>query len=138
MCDVCEDTNTLQLVYNNLGSVLGKLHDQNSNGLECKRKPSHQRSSVQPRFFSTHKKRKIGLKGLAKPGNEDIILSQETLYKTETEVCGMCFKEEERGNTLDVSWVSCNNCEIWVHTSCASVSSDMSTEYICQYCSTQS
>ena len=49
-----------------------------SNGPERKRKPPHQRSSVQPLFFQ-HTKRKIELKGLAKPGNEDILLSHETL-----------------------------------------------------------
>ena len=133
-CDMCEDGKILQNVYDHLASVLGELHKQRSNAHERKRKSSHQISAVQPRFFSTHKKRKTESKGLTKPCNEDVVLSQETLCGTEAEVCGICFKQDDQENTSHVSWVSCSNCLMWLHTACANAPSDISTKYICKYC----
>ena len=134
LCDMCEDGKILQKVYDHFASVLGELHKQSSNAQERKRKPSHQISSIQPRFFSTHKKRKTDSTSLMKPCHDDILVSQETLCRTEAEVCGICFKQDDRENTSDVNWVSCSNCLMWVHTACANVPSDISTEYICKYC----
>ena len=58
------------------------------------------------------------IKGLTNPCN-DCLLSQEKLCITEAEVCGICFKLDNKENTPDIRWVSCSNCLMWVHTACA-------------------
>ena len=54
MCNYCNDTETLQKIYHHLGSALGEFGTTKST---LKRKPSHQNSKIQPRYYSIQKKR---------------------------------------------------------------------------------
>ena len=56
---------------------------------------------------------------MGKPSHEEAVLSRETLQMTETEICGICFIEEDKESGTDLDWVSCSNCLMWVHTACA-------------------
>ena len=31
------------------------------------------------------------------------------------EVCGVCMKDDNRGNAEVVDWVECSKCNLWVH-----------------------
>ena len=37
-------------------------------------------------------------------------LSQEALQHTETEICGICFQEDNTDKDAEVNWVSCSSC----------------------------
>ena len=98
-CEMCKNRTTLHKVYDCLGSALGELYDENSIKTR-KRTTSNQKQTPQPRFHSTHKKRKIESKCLSKPSNEETVLSQEVLHQTDTSLCAICFKEEDTTLTL--------------------------------------
>ena len=136
-CNICENSDTLQNVYKYLGSALGELCSKQYNNPNWKRKPSHQKSFTQPPFYATRKKRKIDSKSLSKPSTVEALLSQEAVHDTETEICGICFKEDKDCNS-EINWVSCSSCWMWVHTQCADVPSNFlpDHEYVCQYCNT--
>ena len=80
LCDRSENIATLQEVYECLSSALECLCEEERNILQ-KRKPSHQKSTTQPRFYSTNKKIKIEVTGLIKPFNDQVMMSQKTLLK---------------------------------------------------------
>ena len=140
LCDTCESTSKLQKVYEYLGLALGELCNEEQKSPSRKRKASNQKRQTQPRFYSTHKKRKVEAKSLCKPSDDEVLLSQQTLYNTETAICGICFREEDQDNDCNVHWISCCSCLMWVHSLCANVASEISMdyEYVCQYCSGQS
>ena len=123
-CNICESSDTLQNVYKYLGSALGELYSKQYNNPNQKHKPSQQKSFTQPRFYATHKKGKIDSKSLSKPSIAETLLSQEALHDTETEMCGICFKEDKDCNS-EINWVSCSSCWMWVHTQCADVPSNL-------------
>ena len=136
LCDRSENIAKLQEVYECLSSALECLCEEERNILQ-KRKPSHQKSTTQPRFYSTNKKRKIEVTGLTKPSNDQVMMSQKTLLNTEVTICGVCFRTEDTDSKQMISWICCSNCLMWVHTQCANIKSELSTDYkyICQYCS---
>ena len=130
LSNVCEESNTLDKVHHYLESALAELKKEN---IKIKRKPSHENSKIQRRYYSTTKKRKLMTETLNKPSIEEAQLSQQELQMTETEVCSICFSEEDKG-VGNVEWVSCSKCLLWVHSACADFPSNSSQEYICQYC----
>ena len=67
------------------------------------------------------KKRKVESKGLSRPSHEEALLSQEALHGMETELCGICFKEEDKDCQSEINWVSCSSCWMWIHTQCVEV-----------------
>ena len=66
LCNRSENTDKLQKVYEYLSSALECLYEEESN-IHQKQKPSYQKSSTQPRFYSTNKKKE--LKYLASPNH---------------------------------------------------------------------
>ena len=54
-------------------------------------------------LISTAKKnRKSTVKAVQKPSHEEAALSQEVLQMTETEICGICFRDDDKGDVGDV------------------------------------
>ena len=92
------------------------------------------KNSIQPRFFSTRKKRKVPTTVLDKPSYDNVDKIQTVLEATETEICSICFHEDDKtGTEACVNWVACNKCHTWVHTAYAKTCK-INTEYVCDYC----
>ena len=73
----------------------------------------------QLRFFSV-KRQRVSSQMLSKPCLEKIQDSQHILDTVIVQVCGICFREEDReGSTDYVDWVCCANCDIWMHKFCS-------------------
>ena len=69
-----------------------------------------------------------------KPSHDEIQSSQAMLQGTETEICAICFTEDDKDSICNyIEWISCSKCSMWVHTTCAE-SSDDTQEYNCPYC----
>lgn len=51
---------------------------------------------------TTKKNRKPTVKAVQKTSHEEAALSQEVLQMTETEICGICFREDDKGDVGDV------------------------------------
>ena len=137
-CNECRKTKTLEKVHDLLGVVLEQFMADDSPSRPLKRKaPSHMMSKPQPRFFSTRKKRKTIDNAIDKPSTTETISTQNVLQNTETDVCGICFSEEDKTTEVGhIDWISCSVCDLWVHTSCANETNpENSPEYICLYCS---
>ena len=115
MCNSCKDTATLENIYQHLGLAMDELSGTKS---LLKRKASNEHSKTQPRYYSTHKKRKIATQSVSKPTDHEVTSSQMKLTNTETEICGICFMEDDKGSGV-VDWISCTNCMMWVHKICA-------------------
>ena len=76
MCNYCNDTETLQKIYHHLGSALGEL---GTTKITLKCKPSHQNSKIQPRYYSTQKRRKLTSQSVSKPTEIEVTSSQARL-----------------------------------------------------------
>ena len=134
-CSKCCDTNAIERAYNTLEYVLKDLTYCHS-GLSTnrKRKASQMKNSIQPRFFSTRKKRKVPTTVLDKPSYDNVDKIQTVLEATETEICSICFHEDDKtGTEACVNWVACNKCHTWVHTAYAKTCK-INNEYVCDYC----
>ena len=66
-------------------------------------------SKTQPRFFSTRKKIKTLERAINKPSLTETLSTQTRLKNIETDVCGICFSEEDQNSKEEenVNWVSC-------------------------------
>jgi hypothetical protein len=96
-------------------------------------------ASIQPqlRFFSTKKKQDKKPR-LAKPGADEIAKCLETLDEVEIDVCGICFRENDRTYGSIVDWIQCCECDMWFHCSCVAADSENTDNiYICFTCSNQ-
>ena len=63
------------------------------------------------------------------PSKKEIIMTHSTLQATQTEICAICFNEEDEDNSGDfIDWMLCANCSLWVHTAC--VQHPNNAEYI--------
>ena len=71
---------------------------------------------------------------LDKPSYDNADKIQTVLEATETEICSICFHEDDKTGTEEfVNWVECTKCHTWVHTACAK-SCKITTKYVCDYC----
>ena len=123
-------------LYDLLGTIIGQfLHDSSANSK--KRKYFHTISKTQPCFFSTRKKRKTAETAIDKPSHTETQSTQNLFKNTETDICGICFSEEDKNSTEShIDWISCVVCDMWVHTTCANdTRPGSSPEYACLYCS---
>ena len=80
------------------------------------------KNSIQPRvFFQLEKRgRYLSTTVLDKPSYDNDGKIQTVLEATETEICSICFHEDDKtGTEACVNWVACNKCHTWVHTACA-------------------
>ena len=93
---------TAMTVYHLLGPVLGQfIHDTDASSASArKRKPSHMMRKTQPCFFATRKKRKTAERAIDKPSPTETLSMQTMLKNTETDVCGICFSEEDQNSTV--------------------------------------
>lgn len=89
------------------------LYNAKGNNTHHKHEHSHKKSVIQPRFYATHKKRKFIQKvsqrkliqkvRISKPSNEEPLLRQEVVHETETALCGICFKEEDKDCKTEIN-----------------------------------
>ena len=50
------------------------------------------------------------------------------LQDTQTEVCAICFSEDDKESTCNyIDWISCSQCLMWVHAARANNLSTMNT-----------
>ena len=67
-CNNSDNVETLQKVYECLGSALGHVYDESTNPVVgLKKRPSHQNSLTQRRYQSIRNKRKVKCKTFSKP-----------------------------------------------------------------------
>ncbi len=119
----------LQSMYNSLGNILAQAIPPTV--ATNKRKPN-ENSEIQGRYFSTRKKRKMDTKLIEKPSNKEAQSWEHALQLIDTDICAICFNEDDNTNTERVNWVSCIICSVWVHKSCANIQDQ--SDFICCYC----
>ncbi len=63
-------------------------------------------------------------------------MCKQQLNKTDTEICGICFCEDDQQvQSEQVDWMSCALCSLWVHKNCVSAKDINEENYVCFYCS---
>ena len=77
------------------------------------------RHEQQMRFHSTKKKRRTTKTRIAKPSPTKENEARGIMENTDVRVCGVCWKEEDRGNTENVLWIECDSCGLWLHVTCS-------------------
>ena len=57
--------------------------------------------------------------------------------KVQIKVCANCYKEEDEAATgnLDVQWIQCSTCEVWLHAVCAPTTRQTDGGCMCEACS---
>ena len=137
--EVCHDLETLKTVKKHLSSALLVLKvDKEKRKLsrldpKSNTAPNANREK-QPRFFSTKQKRQSKAR-LPKPSHEDEESTWNKLVTTEVTVCDYCWQEEDDGHDPDVSWISCSNCGVWIHSSCVHCNSSSTLDdFWCKRC----
>ena len=75
MCNSCRDIDTLQKIYQHLGLAINEISTSNCS---LKRKASNEHSKTQPRYYSTHKRRKITSQTVTKPTAAKVLSSKQT------------------------------------------------------------
>ena len=133
---------TLEVVKRHLQCAIFSIEAYKQNGLvqdndsfkQTTNPPPNACSKKQPRFFSTKKKPSQKTTRMKKPSAEEQQTSSKLLQSMESNLCAICWKEDDDSDNDDVQWVSCSKCELWMHKSC--VKSDMvnSNDYFCQNC----
>ena len=134
-CNDCTDNTTLEKVYDLLGTIIGQfLHDSSANSK--KRKYSHMISKNSAPFL-LNQKEKTAETAIDKPSHTETQSTQNLFKNTETDICGICFSEEDKNSTEShIDWISCVVCDMWVHTTCANDTiPGSSLEYTYLYCS---
>ena len=88
----------------------------------------------QIRFYSTKKKR-VTKERCAKPTLVEKESSKVILNNVETQVCGVCCREEDTFNAgVDyVDWLQCGICAIWIHSKCCEDCEDKEN-FVCTSC----
>ena len=37
---------------------------------------------------------------------------------TPIKVCGICWKEDDTSTRVEINWIACDNCGLWIHVAC--------------------
>ena len=90
-------------------------------------------SETQFRFRSTKKKCKASR--WAKPDIEEVNMAKIKMEDTQVEVCGICLKQDDKLGGIEVDWIECANCKLWVHTACAGDTFNDDKDFHCCNCS---
>ena len=48
------------------------------------------------------------------------------------EVCGICMKQDDNCDGVEVEWMECTKCKLWVHAAC--ISDFYDDDYLCLNC----
>ena len=96
----------------------------------------HMNSEKQCKFKSTKAKRTASQPKLSKPSLEQIVQCKTTLMNTEPKCCGVCMLEDESAIKKTVDWVQCDQCGVWMHTSCTNCPDTLadSKYFLCHFC----
>ena len=84
-------------------------------------------------FFSTKKRGKKRQKSIRKPTMEEQKRAKVNLSSTEVKVCGICWNTDDSDTAPEVSWIACDQCGYWVHSTC--IEGESVNGYICLNCS---
>ena len=137
----CQHTDALKACKQHLTSAITVMRaientDYKPAVLPQKRQyPPNKNSEKQLRFFST-KKRKMASTHLSKPSYSESQKCKSLLLGLDTTFCGICLQEDDHSKEDLVEWVQCNNCQMWLHMTCAKCENTMLDEYKCNFCST--
>jgi len=90
-------------------------------------------------FHSTKKKRKKLCLSIAKPNPQQLTASKAKLSRQEPDICAICWKVNDIDLTysqINVLWVQCSNCKVWVHKQCLKLDEDESLpeQFFCSFC----
>ena len=77
--------------------------------------PYNKTFDKQLRFLRTKKTASNKNKVLTKPTLEGKECVVQLLGEQEISICGICFMDDNATNAPIADWVSCSNCQIWVH-----------------------
>ena len=69
-------------------------------------------SEIQRRYYTKKRKRKIGTKSLQKPPMDEVIVCKQKLNQMETEICSICFCEDDTLLHEHVDWLACTMCQV--------------------------
>ena len=68
--------------------------------------------------MSTRKKRLDSKRTISKPTITEAMQCEDELNCTETEICAVCFQQDDTLEDDNVQWISCKLCSVWVHLNC--------------------
>ena len=89
-------------------------------------------SEKQFQFHSTRKKRCKGSQW-PKPTIEEQNIIRKKMENTLVDICGVYMKQDDIYDGIEVEWIECGKCKLWVHTACIDADSydNSSYDYLC-------
>ena len=118
--------------------ILGNHETAQLNSQVIGKKRSHNAlHEKQMTFLSTKKKRLPSQQHLTKPTIDESAKCIKELSEVQIRVCANCYKEEDEAATgnLDVQWIQCSTCEVWLHAVCAPTTRQTDRGFMCEACS---
>lgn len=82
--------------------------------------------------FQPKAKRPRHKDALAKPTVDEAANIRQDWAKRTVQFCVACFKTEDTAGRSNIDWVSCNECDSWLHLSCCGTDHN---DLICTSCS---
>ena len=73
-----------------------------------------QTTKNRPGFFLPEK-RKPSRKTVSKPTLNEQKKIKLFMSTTPIKVCGICWKEDDTNTEMEVNWIACDNCGLWIH-----------------------
>ena len=52
---------------------------------------------------------------MSQPTHHDTINSVKALSNTHPKFCGICFSMEDKEKELEIQWLQCSSCDLWIH-----------------------
>ena len=83
--------------------------------------------------FSLPKKRKPSCKTVSKPTASEQKKMKLFMGTTSIKVCGICC---DTSTEMEVNWIACDNCGLWIHVACKQSQSENDDTFLCNNCIT--
>ena len=142
-CHDDSDINTLKTVQTHLKSarsvmLAAKRHRPLELGClqpSAKKMAPNALHTKQDRFFSTKKKAGPSRSRIAKPSNNQLQNTKMQMTNTDIQVCGICWKQDDKGKDTEIKWLQCDLCSLWIHATCTKgFRSNTDGKYTCSNC----
>ena len=65
---------------------------------------------------------------------DEVIVCKQKLNQMETEICSICFCEDDTLLNEHVDWLACTMCSVWVHKNYVSAKDVDEQNFICSHC----
>lgn len=130
LCANMENTDSLELIYKSLGNISATA--LSSTHIPTKQIAANSKIIPQRKYFSTRKKRLNSSRTIRKPTITEVMQCEDELNCTETEICAVCFQQDDTLEDDNVQWISCKLCSVWVHLNC--INTNDNKDYICSFC----